>query len=536
VSQNVNVEDSPNRRRRILTLAAWVTIACIAFALLEATSLRFVAGNSDGATVILEGQAMAKGHLSLSGWSLSLDSFWSVDALFYMVGVLIAGVRASLMNVVPAIIAALVVCLGMKIARGDRAGESRIIGPAIVFLVLAMPTPTLAYFLVQGPLHVGTALFCLGGFICLSHNRFGWYWALAVVLFAAGMLGDLQMVMLGVAPAFFAGLIAMARKRSWRAGISAVSASIASVVLGVCVHIILGAIGGFSIGRISPFATSSEMLANLRVLVNRTTGMLGAASIRNGLIAENGIVQDVHVLAVLAVAVGIIIALVNLTRGLVRGSPQPEDASESWRLDDFLVIAFVADLVAFVILPTLTSGLYARYLTAGVIFGTILAGRTIGRVAGGVHSDVVSRAVAITSVAIAWCFIVSFAYGFSLNKVTQPAQALGAFLTSHQWHNGIGDYWSSSISTVETGGSVAVRPVIADNDGKLVRYDLQSEKSWYPDQPFQFVVYNTALVWGGVDADSATATFGAPERVYVVGSYRVLVWSHSIRISSKGIT
>src|ERR1700722_10838730 len=46
-------------------------------ALFYVASVHSLAGDSDGATVVLEGQAMSGGHVMLHGWALSLDSFWS---------------------------------------------------------------------------------------------------------------------------------------------------------------------------------------------------------------------------------------------------------------------------------------------------------------------------------------------------------------------------------------------------------------------------------------------------------------------------
>src|SRR5665213_1925760 len=51
--------------------------------LLDTLSSHVFAGNSDGATVVLEGQSISAGHLLLQGWGLSRDSFWSIDAMFY---------------------------------------------------------------------------------------------------------------------------------------------------------------------------------------------------------------------------------------------------------------------------------------------------------------------------------------------------------------------------------------------------------------------------------------------------------------------
>jgi len=534
VRRDLDTEARPRAPSRFSSTGAWVAIGLVAFLLLDAASRHFVAGNSDGATVVLEGQSLAKGHLLLHGWSLSLDSFWSVDAIFYGLGVLVVGVRASLLNVVPAIIAALVVCIGMKMARDNRAGLSAYVGPAIVFVVLAFPTPTMAYFFVQGPLHVATALWCLGAFFLLSLNRLGWSWALAVVLLAAGILGDLQTIALGVAPVFLAGLLAMARRRNWRAGINALGAALSSIVLAVILRAVATAIGTFSVGKINPLAPAPEMRENLRLLASRAIGLLGIGNLPGGLVPEPTIVQVLYVVALVVFVSGILVALYQLIRAIIEGPRAEKDAREPWRLDDMLVIAFIVDLVAFVALAYSTDATFARYLTAGIIFGTILAARTMGQLVGNLRSAHLSRAIAIAGVVLAVGFAASFGFSFTLQAPGQTATPLGAFLASHQLNDGVGDYWSSSIVTVETGGTVDVRPVICDDAGVLVRYNVQSEGSWYKGKAFHFLVYNLAVPWGNVDTACATTTFGPPTETYSVGTYRVLLWNHPIRFSSIG--
>ena len=79
-----------------------------------------------------------------------------------------------------------------------------------------------------------------------------------------------------------------------------------------------------------------------------------------------------------------------------------------------------------------------------------------------------------------------------------------------------------------TGGVVTVRPVISTPAGRVVRYERQSAATWYTNQPFEFLVYDTARPWGGIDATTASLTFGPVARTYVVGPYRVLVWRHPL--------
>ena len=82
------------RENLILLAVSLIAFAALAL-LLEAISVHSNTPNSDGATVILEGQSMANGHLALHGWALSLDSFWTVDAAIYMVVIGIVGVQGE---------------------------------------------------------------------------------------------------------------------------------------------------------------------------------------------------------------------------------------------------------------------------------------------------------------------------------------------------------------------------------------------------------------------------------------------------------
>ena len=171
------------------------------------------AGDSDGATVVLQGQAMGTGNLTLHGWALSLDSFWTVDAVVYTLVELVTGVRASLLFLVPSMIAACVVVLGALLAREGRRGIAAVASAATVVVVLGLPSHALANVFLRGPLHVGTALLCLCAFAGLRSGRFGRGWVAAVLCLAAGVLGDFQTAVLGIGSVCAAGVVAMLRTR-----------------------------------------------------------------------------------------------------------------------------------------------------------------------------------------------------------------------------------------------------------------------------------------------------------------------------------
>ncbi len=487
------------------------------------------AGDSDGATVVLQGQAMGGGNFTLHGWALSLDSFWTVDAVVYMVVELVTGVRGMLLFLVPATIAAAVVVVGVLLARDGRRGIAGVAAATTVVVVLGLPSHVLANVFLRGPLHVGTALLCLCAFAGLRSGRFGWGWVAAVLCLAAGVLGDFQTAVLGVASVCIAGFVAMLRMRDWRSGVPEVGAAAAGLVIAAVVRAASDVVGTFSVNAGHPRASGTQMITNLHHLPLWGANMLGVGG---GQLGNGGVpvaLGAVHLIGLFVVTGGIMAGAATMVSGAIRGRSSPVEASAAWRLEDLLVLAVFADLVVFLVLTTSDDPGFLRYLTAAIIFGTVLAGRWVGRLAASLPSALpVRRAAAAVCVAVVAACAAALGFTLAAPMPKQPIAQLGKFLEARQLVVGIGDYWSASITTVATGGVVTVRPVISTPAGRVVRYERQSAATWYANQPFEFLVYDTARPWGGIDATTASLTFGPVARTYVVGHYRVLVWRHPL--------
>jgi hypothetical protein len=235
-----------------------------------------------------------------------------------------------------------------------------------------------------------------------------------------------------------------------------------------------------------------------------------------------------HVVGVALVAV----AVGACWRRVVREvrTPPGTAATTPDRLATLLGCAVIGDLATFVLLPITSSEAYGRYLTAGVIFAAILTARTVGTWASRAHDRRAPIAVVGTVGVVA---VASFALAVRGPAPPLPARQLATFLAAHHLDQGIGDYWSSTIVTVQSRGRVAVRPVVADA-GTLVRYGKQSESAWYADRAFSFYVYDSAFIWNGDDRAIAVATFGRPAHTYPVGTYRVLVWPRAVHVGTVG--
>ena len=524
-----------HHRSRLVVPAIAVGGFLVLVAILYVSARHAFAGDSDGATVVLQGHAMGTGNVTLSGWALSLDSFWTVDAVVYMLVELVTGMRGMLIFLVPAMIAASVVVVSALLARDGRRGIAGVAAVTTVVVVLGLPSHVLANVFLRGPLHVGTALLSLCAFAGLRSGRIGWGWVAAVLCLAAGVLGDFQMAALGIGSVCAAGVVAMLRTRDWRAGVPEVGAAVAGLVLAVVVRAGSEVVGTFSVNASHPRASGSQMLSNLHHLPSWGANMLGVGG---GQLGNGGVpvaFEAVHLIGLCVVTGGIVAGAVALVGGAIRGRRSPVEASAAWRVEDLLVLAVFADLGVFLVLTTSDDPGFLRYLTAAVIFGTVLAGRWVGRLAASFSSALpVRRGAAAVCVAVVAAFAAAFGFTLAAPMPKQPNAQLDKFLEARQLVVGIGDYWSASITTVATSGGVTVRPVITTPAGRVVRYQRQSARTWYTNQSFEFLVYDTARPWGGIDATTASLTFGPVARTYVVGPYRVLVWGHPLSVSGTG--
>ena len=516
--------------RRVGTVVGATIAVAGLVVILYGISTHVYLGGSDRATAILEGQAMGSGNVLLRGWILTHDSFWTIDAFFYALAVRIGGLKPGLLNLEPAFAVASAVVVGAVVAsRGHKKGAA-VAGTATAVVLLALPTNAMASFLFGGPDHVSTAVLALVAFIELSRGRFDWRWGVAVAALSFGMLGDLLMVAYGIVPVFGAGVVAMLRNRRWRAGIAAMTAAVAAIVASEGVSWLAQAMGAFKSVDGVPVATFAQMLVNLGHVLSYGAGLVGftygfdAGGVPTAL-------QDVHVLGALLIVACSFVAVANLSRGVVRGrrgATGPGTETGHWWLDDVMVLAMFGSAATFVVLAV--SGVPgARYLVPTVVFASVLSGRMVARAWHRLRPGRMTRVICCVGAAVSLCFAAGLGYTVSQPVPVQSASTLASWLEAHGLRNGLGGYWAASITTVESKGTVTVRPVLADTDGKLGRYMKLSSAGWYAGQQFQFLVYETPI-YQGVDSASATKTWGPPSHTYVVAGYHILVWSVGISV------
>lgn len=504
--------------------------------------------NSDGATVVLEGHAIASGNVLLHGWILSLDSWWSLDAAWNALGVALVGIRPVLLFGIPAVICALTVVVGAALASSGYRRGAAAAAVAVVVTLLALPAHAMVTMWLVNPSHQSTALVALVAFAGASRGRWGWPWAVAVAAMTVGLLGDLETVAYSVVPVALAGVAAALRRRRWAAGTPALTAAAASVLLAAAVREVTAHLGAFALGPTNPHAPLNQMRLNALDVPGGIAQLLGVGTSAFG---PSGVPSDVeafHVAGLVAVAVAVVAAAVLMVRGVLGREagrsrllrPDPTGRDEAWRLDDMLLIASTGPVVTYLVQALVISPAYLRYLTASVVFAAVLAGRMLARflhrraerevrgLATRRRGAAAARAVALVAgVAVVAAFATGGAMQAAQPSEAQTAAGLVSFLEAHHLHSGVGDYWSASITTVESSGHVKVRPVVEAPDGRLAAYDKGPQRSWLSGVPVRFVVFHAPVGYNGVSVASSTATWGPPAHTYRVGNYEVVVWRHS---------
>ena len=304
-------------------------------------------------------------------------------------------------------------------------------------------------------------------------------------------------------------------------------------------------IGTYTIGAANPRAPFGQMSHNAFHVITWGAALEGVGSRPFGSPGVPPLLGAAHAiglgLGLLAIAIGLV-AIVRTALGSVLGNrglrssdgDAESDDSEAVWFQDVLVFGFFGGCATFVWFAFSSVAPFGRYLTAAVIFGSILATVLAGQITERVRGRWPRAVLAGVAGLVVLGYAATFVNTLTTRSPTQPAAHLAVYLEQHHLTKGIGDYWSASIVTVESSGSVVVRPVVTiAGDHHVVRYTRLSSSSWYGGG-FEFLVYNATASWGGVDAQAAVASFGPPQHVAAVGPYHVLTWAHDLSLQGDG--
>ena len=137
--------------------------------------------NADGASVMLQAQAMLHGNVLLSGWWTADVSFYTTELPEYVLVEAFRGLRPDVVHICGALSYTLTVLLAALLARGrakGRAGVVRALLTAGILLAPGILGGTQVFL--ENPDHAGTAVLVLAMLLFLDRAPERWYVPVAV--------------------------------------------------------------------------------------------------------------------------------------------------------------------------------------------------------------------------------------------------------------------------------------------------------------------------------------------------------------------
>jgi hypothetical protein len=507
--------------------------------------------NSDGANIVLMAWDMLHGNLLLQGWDMSDVSFWTTELPQYMLVGWVRGLGPDVPHIAAAMTYTLALVLAVLLARGagpssdgpssdgqggggSRERLARSLLPAGIMLAPQLGAGIFVLLLSVG--HIGTAVPVLVTWLVLDRAPARWYRpVLAGLLLAWAVIADPLVLVVGIGP--LAAVAAARAVRAWgtRSGrgaigpeLSLAGAALAAGGIAAGAPAAIRALGGYTVHTI-PFhvVTWSTLGAHAR-----TTGLtlltLFGAGFQGTTAGAPVVFAALHLVSLVLVAVALAVVLGRFgARDLI---------------DQVLAVAILANL-AFYLASSFSSGvLNSREIAVVLPFGAALAGRTLGPwLARSGWPAPRTRPWRWTARPRPWVapalLAVLAGYAAALGyQLTQPpappANArLASWLAAHHLTHGLSGYWQAGSVTLDSSGTVTIRPLV-NHFGGLVPYQWEASRSWFGwrSHDANFVVLDQQpgyfSYWS--PARELRTVFGPPATTYRTGPYTIMVWHQNL--------
>lgn len=530
------LDTSAARRLPARVFAVVLVLFCAVTASFEMAAAQISATTGDAATALLEGRALDSGHLLLHGWSLSLDSFWALEATAYALVLPFTGVHLYVLHVEPALLAAATLFLGIGLVASGQSHRGRVAAVGALLALVAFPPPVLAYFFLQGPWHVSTTLACFIAFALVAGARSTWRPLTAALVLALSITSDASTVVIGALPVLIVGLVQLARSRSLRASHRTLFVAPVAVLLTLVIRVVGKSLGMYTLVNRNLVISLKQLRINLHLLIPHLEALFGVANLPplsvervSGLFVVVRLVELAVVIAMLGVG------LFGGGRLLCELRHRRDPLSSTRVIEALLLVCFVIDLAFFVIGSANGHVEFTKYLTTAMLAVAIASSRLLGR-AVSARATRVLRLLSAPAAALLVLSAVQF-YGVAVHRAPfQKTHQLVAFLEAHHLSEGVASYPIASLVTVDSSLVVSLRPVTASRAGVVTSFGRQEDSAWYGAHRFTYLVYDTSVPWHNVNRASAEHSFGKADRTYVVGPYRVLVWQKSFEIAPNPVT
>jgi hypothetical protein len=476
--------------------------------------------NSDGASNALQAWAMLHGNPLLRGWQLSDVSFYTTELPQYAALEAIRGLSPDVVHLAGAMTYTLLVLLAGLLAKGRVTGREGVLRAGLAMGIMASPQYNDGvYVLVLSPDHAGTTVPVLLVWILLDRApRRWWVPPLAGLLLTWALVADNIALIVGVAPLIAVGAcrayqVAVLRGRGVRAAwfelllaASAIAAAAGSGLIGKTI----AAHGGFFVWPVgNQLADLSLLPKNLMLTLQGILLLFGANFLGHNLGYVTAL-TIVHLAGIGLAGWAVCAAL--------RRYGQAELAVQ------LTVTAIVISLAAYLCGRNALDLHSTREFTAVLPLGAALAGRLLARR--------LSEARMMPALAFVLTgYLLAMGRVVALPPVPAQGAQLAAWLSAQHLHYGLGGYWQSNVVTLETGGRVRMRSVLAAGP-VIIADNWETEPSWYDPARYEanFIVLSQnrpgaqSFPW----IANVRATFGQPASIHYLGQYTILIWNKNL--------
>ena len=546
--QRTGEEPQGSRSPRWAWLAAFAVAAVVLFIAYLRMSRTYPA-TSDGADQALQAWDMLHGNVLLHGWTIADVTYSTTEIPQYAVIELLRGLGPDVVHIAGASTYTLLVLAAGLLARGRATGREGLIRLLVAAgIMLAPQFGNATHLLLSQPDHLGTQLPLLLVFLLLDRAPRRWYVPVtAGAVLTWVIIADQVALLDAAAPlALVCGsrvLLAVLRHRKSLASqwyeLSLAAASVLSFAAATLAVRLISNLHGYQVLPLTAQAAPIDEIPQHFVLtLEGILNVYGADffHLSNGSLLGPG-------LGGLPMAAGVALAAVHLVGvglavwGFFRAFRYFFDPSD---LISPVLATAIAVNVAGYSLSIVSAGLFdAREILAVLPFGAVLAGRMVPGQLAGVPRRL-KPALAGASAAVLACYAAALGYGAAQPPVPDSMQAIIPWLEAHHLTHGLGTYNEANLTTMDSGGRVAVRAVSWQFTGNVPR-SFESDADWFdPRHNFaNFIVTNTADTTPNRDKSLRRSSMipgqaiaalhaGPPAHVYHYKTFTIMVWDHNL--------
>jgi hypothetical protein len=493
-----------------LAAATWI-VGCMAlFALYLRISLT-VPVTSDGANNALQAWDMLHGHLLLHGWIIGDATYYTFDLPVLAVAEIFTGLCDLTSHVASALTYLIVTVSAVAVAVTDSRGLARVARCGVVVAVLTTMfhvQPNVPYLL-GAPDHIGTSVFLLVSFLLIDRVPARWYTPpLLLAILCAGQIGDATVRYVAVpAVVVVCGYRAVAARTVRTGDAPNALAAAASVPLASAVRAVMLHFGAYQM--VAPKAAISQP----RQWPHNAALAWHALCVLFGADAGSGSPS-------LARDAGYILGLACLLAAAIGFARVVLTWRTASRAEQLLCAAIVINISAYVIsaMPVLSN----PYEIAAVLpCAAVLAARAC---VPGHLGDTLWDGMAVGLVTIG--ALLPLIAGAAHPPAAAPTAPLSAWLKAQGLTYGLAGYWTSSVTTLQSGNQVQIRAV-AMYGGPVIRYDWETNTLWFDASRHDATFVVTDLADSSL-SPSAESYFGKPAKIEHVAHWTILIYQKNL--------